>query len=88
MVVTAAISTLSSFKVLVDRVRGGVIPSWLPRRLGGGLGQRQQGTQRFTWKVFTSPLAVFSAHISFRRTSRKGYMSYMEGEMSEVKSPK
>ncbi|XP_073235853.1 uncharacterized protein [Porites lutea] len=38
-------------KVLVDRVRGGVIPSWLPRRLGGGLGQRQQGTQRFTWKL-------------------------------------
>ena len=88
MVVTAAISTLPSFKVLVDRVRGGVIPSWLPRRLGGGLGQRQKGTQRFTWKVYTCPLAVFSAHISFRRTSRKGYMSYMEGEMSEVKSPK
>ncbi|XP_073235784.1 uncharacterized protein [Porites lutea] len=46
-------------KVLVDRMRGGVIPSWLPRRLGGGLGQRQQGTQRnntfvtqrFTWKL-------------------------------------
>ena len=81
-------ATLSSFKVLVDRVRGGVIPSWLPRRLSGGLGQRQKGTQRFTWKVCTSPLAVFSAHISFRRTSRKGYMSYMEGEMSKVKSPK
>ena len=86
-------ATLSSFKVLVDRMRGGVqggvIPSWLPRRLGGGLGQRKKGTQRFTWKVYTSPLAVFSAHISFRRTSRKGYMSsYMEGEMSEMKSSK
>ena len=52
-------ATLSSFKVLVDRVRGGVIPSWLPRRLGGSLGQRQKGTQRFTWKVYTIPLAVF-----------------------------
>ena len=88
MVVTAAIFTLPSFKVLVDRMRGGVIPSWLPRRLGGGLGQRQKGTQRFTWKVYTCHLAVFSAHISFRRTSRKGYMSYMEDEMSEIKSPK
>ncbi|KAL9967948.1 hypothetical protein ACROYT_G026262 [Oculina patagonica] len=37
-------------KVLVDRVRAGVVPSWLPRRLGGGLGQRQKGTQRFAWK--------------------------------------
>ena len=81
-------ATLSSFKVLVDRMRGGVIPSWLPRRLGGGLGQRQKGTQRFTWKVYTCHLVVFSAHISFRRTSRKGYMSYMEDEMSEIKSPK
>ena len=81
-------ATLSSFKVLVDRVRGGVVPSWLPRRLGGGLGQRGKGTQRFTWKVYTCPLAVFSAHIYFRRTSRKGYMSYMEDEMSEIKSPK
>jgi len=25
-------------QVLVDRVRAGVISSWLPRRLGGGLG--------------------------------------------------
>ena len=39
-------ATLSSFNVLVDQMRGGVIPSWLPRRLGGGLGQRQKGTQR------------------------------------------
>ena len=39
------------FQVLVDRVRAGVVPSWLPRRLGGGLGQRQKGTQRFAWKV-------------------------------------
>ncbi|KAJ7325376.1 hypothetical protein OS493_029927 [Desmophyllum pertusum] len=38
-------------KVLVDRVRAGVTPSWLPRRLGGGLGQRQKGTQRFAWKL-------------------------------------
>jgi len=38
-------------QVLVDRVRAGVIPSWLPRRLGGGLGQRQKGTQRFAWKL-------------------------------------
>jgi len=38
-------------QVLVDRVRAGVISSWLPRRLGGGLGQRQKGTQRFAWKV-------------------------------------
>ena len=55
-------ATLSSFKVLVDRMRGGVIPSWLPRRLGGGLGQRQKGTQRFTWKVYTlasSPRCFF-----------------------------
>ncbi|XP_066029277.1 uncharacterized protein [Pocillopora verrucosa] len=38
-------------KILVDRVRAGVIESWLPRRLGGGLGQRQKGTQRFAWKL-------------------------------------
>ena len=38
-------------QVLVDRVRAGVMSSWLPRRLGGGLGQRQKGTQRFAWKV-------------------------------------
>jgi len=38
-------------QVLVDRVRAGVISSWLPRRLGGGLGQRQKGTQRFAWKL-------------------------------------
>lgn len=38
-------------KVLIDRVRAGVIPSWLPRRLGGGLGHRQRGTQRFAWKL-------------------------------------
>ena len=59
MLVTAAIFTLPSFKVLVDRVRGGVIPSWLPRRLGGGLGQRQKGTQRFTWKVYIPVTLLF-----------------------------
>lgn len=42
------------FQILVDRVRAGVIESWLPRRLGGGLGQRQKGTQRFSWKVTPS----------------------------------
>lgn len=42
------------FQILVDRVRAGVIESWLPRRLGGGLGQRQKGTQRFAWKVTPS----------------------------------
>ena len=93
MVVTAAIFSLSSFKVLVDRLRGGVIPSWLPRRLGGGLGQRQKGTQRKLHKdihgrYIPVPSLLFSAHISFRPTSRKGYMSYVEGEMSEMKSLK
>jgi len=38
-------------KILVDRVRAGVVSSWLPRRLGGGLGHRQRGTQRFTYKI-------------------------------------
>jgi len=38
-------------EVLVDHVRAGVVPSWLPRRLGGGLGQRRKGTQRFAWKL-------------------------------------
>ena len=33
------------------------MPSWLPRRLGGGLGQRQKGTQRFAWKVSSIELA-------------------------------
>lgn len=42
------------FQILVDRVRAGVMESWLPRRLGGGLGQRQKGTQRFAWKVTPS----------------------------------
>ena len=42
------------FQILVDRVRAGVIESWLPRRLSGGLGQRQKGTQRFAWKVTPS----------------------------------
>ena len=86
-------ATLSSFKVLVDRMRGGVIPSWLPRRLGGGLGQRQKGTQRKLHKdihgrYIPVPSLLFSAHISFRPTSRKGNMSYVEGEMSEMKSLK
>ena len=81
-------ATLSSFNVLVDQMRGGVIPSWLPRRLGGGLGQRQKGTQRKLHKDIPVPSLLFSAHISFRPTSRKGYMSYVEGEMSEMKSLK
>ncbi|XP_068718793.1 uncharacterized protein [Montipora capricornis] len=38
-------------KILVDRVRAGTTPSWLPRRLGGGLGHRQRGTQRFVYKL-------------------------------------
>ncbi|KAK2570424.1 hypothetical protein P5673_005235 [Acropora cervicornis] len=37
--------------ILIDRVRAGVVSSWLPRRLGGGLGHRQRGTQRFTYKI-------------------------------------
>jgi len=38
-------------EVLVDHVRAGVVPSWLPRRFGGGLGQRRKGTQQFAWKL-------------------------------------
>ena len=38
-------------QVLVDHVRAGVQASWLPCRLGGGLGTKKEGIQRFTRKV-------------------------------------
>ena len=38
-------------QVLVDHVRTGVQASWLPCRLGRGLGTKKKGTQRFTRKV-------------------------------------
>ena len=47
------------YQILVDRVRAGVVSSWLPRRLGGGLGHRQRGTQRFTYKVRLEDLVIF-----------------------------
>jgi len=38
---------LDGRQVLVDKERSRIEMNWKPRRLGGGLGQRKKGTQRF-----------------------------------------
>ena len=57
-------ATLSSFNVLVDQMRGGVIPSWLPRRLGGGLGRgrkehKENYTKIYMEGIYQSPRCFF-----------------------------
>ena len=67
----ATVQLHSCFQIFVDRVRAGVTSSWLPRRLGGGLGQRQRGTQRFAWKVrLRATQSSILASFEYRGSSR------------------